>query len=65
MLYRTGDESGLTEPDNGEVFGGLRSEATQTAIRKSEGVLEKGQVWTQMTQEAEAELQELRPTEPQ
>lgn len=65
LLYRTGDESGLTDPDGGEVFSGLRSVETQTAIRTAEGVMEKGQEWDRLTQEADAQLQELRPTEPQ
>lgn len=65
LLYRTGDESGLTDPDNGEVFSGIRTMETQTALRKAEGVLEKGQEWERLRQLADPQLQELRPTEPQ
>lgn len=65
LLYRTGDESGLTDPDDGEVWTGLRTVETQTAIRKAEGVLEKGQEWERLRQLADPQLQELRPTEPQ
>lgn len=65
LLYRTGDESGLTDPDDGEVFSGLRSAATQTSVRKAEGVLEKGQEWERLRQLADPELQKLKPTEPQ
>jgi hypothetical protein len=65
LLYRTGDESGLTDPDDGEVWMGLLSEATQTAKRQAEGVLEKGQEWERLQQLAAPELAELRPTEAQ
>lgn len=65
LLYRTGDESGLSVPDNGEVWTGLRSEATQRAIRQAEGVLEKGQEWERLKQLADPEIAELKPTESQ
>jgi hypothetical protein len=65
LLYRTGDESGLTDPDAGEVFSGLRTAKTQRAIRAAEGVLDKGQEWERLKQLADPELAELRPTEPQ
>lgn len=62
LLYRTGDESGLTDPDNGEVFSGLRTEATQRQLRQAEGVLEKGQEWERLRQLADPEIEALRPT---
>jgi hypothetical protein len=65
LLYRTGDESGTTDPDSGEVFSGLVSEATQTARRQAEGVLDKGQEWEKLSQEAAPAIQELAPTESQ
>jgi len=65
LLYRTGDESGSTDPDNGEVWNGLVSEQTQTARRQAEGVLDKGQEWEKLSQEAAPAIQELAPTEGQ
>ena len=65
LLYRTGDESGLTDQDQGEVFSGLRTAETQRAIREAEGVFEKGQEWERLKQLADPELAELRPVEPQ
>ena len=65
LLYRTGDESGLTDPDNGEVWSGLRSAETQRQVRAAEGHFDKGQEWEKLSQEAEGELSELKPTEPQ
>lgn len=65
LLYRTGDESGRTPPDDGSVWMGLRSEATQRAIRESEGVLAKGQVWETMRQEGEQAVGELPKAEGQ
>jgi hypothetical protein len=62
LLYRTGDESGLTDPDDGEVWLGLLSEPTQRAARQAEGVLEKGQEWEKLQQEATPVIEELRPT---
>lgn len=59
LLYRTGDETGLTDPDKGEVMSGLRSAETQLAVRVAEGVMEKGQEWERLRQEGEAALQEI------
>lgn len=57
LLYTTGDESGLTDPDpNGDVMMGLLPEAEQRQIRQDEGVLDKGQVWDAMQAEAEVEI---------
>lgn len=59
LLYRTGDESGVTDPDEGEVFAGLRSAETQRALREAEGLFEKGQVWEQLQDAGTAALSEL------
>lgn len=50
LEYTTGDQSGLTDPDGGEVFAGLLPLDVQTELRRAEGVLEKGQVWEAMKQ---------------
>lgn len=57
LLYTTGDESGLTNPDpNGDVMDGLLPEEVQRGLRESEGVLAKGQVWEEIKAQAEAEV---------
>lgn len=63
-LYRSGDESGLTPPDNGEVFSGLMGYEKMLAIRTAEGVMEKGQVWEAMEVAGDAALDQLRTKEP-
>jgi len=56
VIYRTGDETGgesgvYRAPDqNNEAFMGLLPELEQKALRTSEGVLDKGQVWEEMEQ---------------
>jgi hypothetical protein len=59
LLYTTGDASGLSMPDGGEVFAGLLPADEQLAIREAEGVMKKGQVWEEMVVAAEAELPAL------
>jgi len=59
LLYRTGDESGISDADTGEVFSGLRSAETQRAIREAEGLFEHGQVWEQLQDAGTAALTEL------
>lgn len=59
LLYRTGDESGMTNQDAGEAMEGLLPVAEQTAIRKAEGVLEKGQVWDEIQEKAKQEIQKI------
>jgi len=61
LFYRSGDESGQTDPDNGEVFHGERTTATQTKVRQAEGVLDKGQEWERLRQLADPELEALKP----
>jgi hypothetical protein len=64
LLYRTGDESGNTDPSE-DVFMGLRSEETQRALREAEGVMAKGQEWDRLQQEGQAALGELPKLEGQ
>lgn len=57
LLYTTGDESGLTDPDpNGDVMMGLLPEDVQRQIRQDEGALDKGQVWDEVKAVAEVEI---------
>lgn len=61
LLYTTGDESGLTNPDpNGDVMQGLLPEEKQRALREAEGVLVKGQDWERIQREADAEIQAIK-----
>lgn len=65
LMYRTGSEAGVAEVDlNGDVWGGLREESKQRAVRQAEGVLDKGQTWEEMQIAAAAELAELISSEP-
>ena len=60
LRYRTGDPSGQTPPDNGEIFAGLRTEEAQLAARVAEGVYETvGAVASELEVEAEAQLAAL------
>ena len=55
LWYRTGDPSGQTPPDNGEIFAGLRTEEAQLKERIAEGVYETvGAVAAELEVEAEA-----------
>ncbi len=44
LAYRTGDESGALNPDEGETFTGFLPLVEQVRIRTDEGVLERGQL---------------------
>ena len=60
LMYTTGDESGLVEPDpNGDVFAGFLPEVQQRAIRAAEGHLNKGQEWETLVQEGSQEISDL------
>lgn len=60
LVYRTGDPSGSTPPDNGEIFAGLRSESAQRAALVSEGVFETvGAVAKELETQAAAEIAAL------
>lgn len=52
--YTTGDASGVSDPDGGEAFNGLLPEHIQRELRQQAGDLDKGQVWDEMVQAAEA-----------
>jgi hypothetical protein len=66
LIYRTGSESGTADPDpNGDIWAGLRDEATQRAVREAEGVLNKGEVWEEMVVAGEAAIAEIESAEPQ
>lgn len=56
LIYRTGDPSGRTDPDNGEIFAGLRTESAQRAAKEAVGAFVKGTVAEELESLAEAEL---------
>jgi hypothetical protein len=53
--YRTGQDTDRNANSGSEAFNGLLPLDIQTALRREAGDLEKGQVWDEMIQEAEAE----------
>jgi len=53
LLYRTGDPTGRSDPDNGEVFSGLLPESVQRALRAQAGDLSKGETWEEIVQKGE------------
>lgn len=57
--YRSGDPSGQTDADVGEVFTGLSPYAVQLARRQAEGALDKGQIAAELETEAQAHIAEL------
>lgn len=60
LMYTTGDESGLTDPDpNNDVFLGFLPEEEQRALRQAEGHLDKGQEWDILVQEGGQAIDEL------
>lgn len=60
LMYTTGDESGLTEPDpNNDVFAGFLPADQQRAIRQAEGALDKGQEWDALVQQGAQDVAEL------
>lgn len=63
LLYTTGDDSGLSDPDGGEAFAGLLPYDRQYDLRLNEGVLEKGQYWDALVEEGNTEISELAATE--
>lgn len=60
LMYTTGDESGLTDPDpNGDVWTGFLPEEEQRAIRQAEGALDKGQEWDAIVQQGAQDISDL------
>jgi hypothetical protein len=60
LMYTTGDESGLLDPDvNNDVWTGFLPEEEQRAIRQAEGVLDKGQEWDALVQEGDLAITDL------
>ena len=59
LTYRTGDPSGRTDPDDGEIFAGLRTTAAQRAAMEAAGAFVKGTEADRLLAEAEAELAAL------
>jgi hypothetical protein len=56
LIYRTGDPSGLTNPDDGEIFSGLRKEAPLRREREAAGVFDKGQVADDLLIQAQSQI---------
>jgi hypothetical protein len=59
LTYRTGDPSGRTDPDDGEIFAGLRTTVAQRAAMEAAGAFVKGTVAEELAILAAAELAAL------
>ena len=59
LIYRTGDPSGQTVPDNGEIFAGLRGEEAQRKDMEAAGAFVKGTVADELEIAAAAEIAAL------
>jgi hypothetical protein len=64
LLYRTGDMSGLTDPDHGEAFSGLLPLEILVPIKEAEGFFIKGEIWEEMEAEAQIELTQIQSETP-
>lgn len=53
--YRTGQDTDRNANAGPEAFNGLLPHDIQLALRTEAGDMEKGQVWSEMVQEAESE----------
>ena len=60
LMYTTGDESGLTDPDkNGDVMAGFLPDEEQRAIAQAAGLLDKGQEWDALVQQGAQDVGDL------
>lgn len=60
LMYTTGDESGMLDPDkNNDVWTGFLPEEEQRAIRQAEGALDKGQEWETLVAQGDQDIAEL------
>lgn len=59
LIYRTGDPSGLTPPDDGSIWAGLRQEQAQRAAREAEGAFVVGEEADALLNEALQVISEL------
>ena len=60
LIYRTGDPSGQTAPDDGEIFSGLRKETVLRAEREAQGAFDHGQTAEDLLIRAQAEIANLQ-----
>ena len=59
LMYRTGDPSGQSDVDGGEIFAGLREESVQRASKEAQGAFVKGTVYEGLLIEAEGAIADL------
>ncbi len=60
LMYTTGDESGLTDPDPANVvFTGFLPELEQRAAMQAAGLLDKGQEWEALVQQGALDIADL------
>lgn len=60
LLYRTGDPSGQTNPDNGEIWQGLRKEEPMRTELAAAGRFDHGQYAEDLTEEAQSQIRALQ-----
>ena len=60
LIYRTGDPSGQTRPDNGEIFSGLRKEAVVRAEREAQGAFDHGEIAADLLLQAQDQIASLQ-----
>lgn len=60
LMYTTGDESGMLNPDlNGDVFSGFLPAVEQRAAMEAAGLMVKGEGWALLQQEGSLEITDL------
>lgn len=59
LIYRTGDPSGQTNPDDGEIFAGLRKEEPMRTELEAAGKFDKGQYAEQLLEQAQSQIKAL------
>lgn len=60
LMYRTGDPSGLTNPDDGQIWSGLRKEEPMRTEAIAAGKFDKGEYAQLLTEEAQAQIRNLQ-----
>lgn len=60
LIYRTGDPSGQTAPDNGEIFEGVRKVGPLRREMEAAGKFDKGQTADELLIQAQAEIASLQ-----
>lgn len=60
LMYRTGDPSGQTPPDDGQIWTGLRKEEVMRRELEAAGRFDKGEYAAALTEEAQSQIRALQ-----